>query len=494
MMKHWMLLAASAVALSACRASLGETSPENVSAVKAVASFSEAEKIDRPVTAKVSREADRWQVDYQLNRDSRAWFFSVSQPLQADRQLWRQQDWRVITPGVRIERHGNYDVLVSTSGGLVPQDISITFTPTNATLDREYDPSVTFGVGTTALYSDQFDVIAANTPDEVDDIEAGRSVEDLGGIHAHVTFHDAAGPVFVQGKRQRDPVLAGAETYVVFGTGKIEVRGGVAMLAHPDLPEWLKVDVAGFAPQVEQAYAVQLGARADRDLPLLLMGWRGATAGKVINDGGVRPGQILFNFEGEGLLERNQRASRRTRWFIAHELAHFWLGTSGVAYREPSDAWITEGGAEMMAFTLLAQTDHEYALNELQRAVESCIVAADKPVGEAAERHESRAFSACGATFALAATSAGKRNGGASFADFIRPLLAAHRTERLLGSDDWLTHLTAVAGDEQATAIIRAMVRDGVADPKTAVATLFQLTGVPYSRNDEALILGKKAI
>ena len=121
-------------------------------------------------------------------------------------------------------------------------------------------------------------------------------------------------------------------------------------------------------------------------------------------------------------------------------------------------------------------------------------MAADKPVGEAAERHESRAFYACGATFALAATSAGKRNGGASFADFIRPLLAAHRTERLLGSDDWLTHLTAVAGDEQATAIIRAMVRDGVADPKTAVATLFQLTGVPYSRNDEALILGKKAI
>ena len=39
----------------------------------------------------------------------------------------------------------------------------------------------------------------------------------MGGAHAKTVFHDRAGPVFVQGRRQVDPVLQGAETYVIFG-------------------------------------------------------------------------------------------------------------------------------------------------------------------------------------------------------------------------------------------------------------------------------------
>jgi hypothetical protein len=126
--------------------------------------------------------------------------------------------------------------LVPSQGALVPLKVRITFTPTSATLEREYDPAVSFSNGATALYSDQFDVIPADDVSTVMQQEAGQSVQDLGGMHTAVRFHDAGGPVFVQGQRQRNPMLTGGETYVVFGTSKIEERGGVAMLSDPALP------------------------------------------------------------------------------------------------------------------------------------------------------------------------------------------------------------------------------------------------------------------
>lgn len=448
----------------------------------------------KPATAIVTRSRNEWRVEYRLNKKSRAWLFPVSQPVSRTHEPWRERAWRVVTAGVHIERRGSYDVLVPTNGTFVPLKVQIVFTPTNATLDREYDPAITFSNGATALYSDQFDVIPSADLNAIGAKEAGLSVRDLGGSHTTVRFHDVSGPVFVQGRRQSDPVLIGGETYVVFGSSKIEETAGVAMLADPALPEWLKAEVAGFAPNVAEAYASRLGSRTDPHLPLLLMGWRGATPGKVINDGGVRPGQIVFNFEGEGLLQRNERAAQRTRWFIAHEMAHFWLGTSGIAYRKPSEAWITEGGAEMMAFTLLAATDHDYALAELQHAVQDCIKSATKPVISAGERHENRTFYSCGATFALAAVSAQKRKGGRDYFDFIRPLLDEHRSDRLLGSAEWLTRFDAVSGDSEAGGIVKSILSVGVADPTGAIETLFQQTGVPYSRNDNKLTLSANAI
>lgn len=208
--------------------------------------------------------------------------------------------WRVETPGVRIERHGAYDVLVAARKGPLPSRVRIAFTPTDVTLDREYDPAVRFGNGATALYSDQFDVVPTADAKDVDRREAGLSVDDLGGVHVPVRFHDAAGPVSVQGRRQRDPVLTGGETYVVFGAGTLEARGGVAMLADPALPEWLKDDVARFAPKVAATYAARLDDHTDRRLPLLLMAWRGPDAGQGRQRRRGPAGTDLVHFRGRG--------------------------------------------------------------------------------------------------------------------------------------------------------------------------------------------------
>lgn len=118
----------------------------------------------------------------------------------------------------------------------------------------------------------QFDLAPVDDPATVASREAGLSVSDLGGRPFAVRFRDAAGSVFAQGRRQRDPILTGASTYVVFGAGEVRATGGVAMLADPALPAWLETDVARFAPQVAATYASKLGNRSDPRLPLLVMG------------------------------------------------------------------------------------------------------------------------------------------------------------------------------------------------------------------------------
>jgi hypothetical protein len=444
--------------------------------------------------AKVSHSGSQWTIRYRLHEKAEGWVFPFSAVTFKDHKPWREPQWRVLTPHVAIVRKGDYDLLVPVGQRYVPKTVRIEFTPTNATLDREYDPAVAFSNGAVALYSDQFDIVPLHDARAIEAKPSGLSVEELGGSHAHVSFHDAAGPVFVSGRRENAPMLSGAETYVIFGATKLEADRNLAMLADPELPAWLKTEMASFAPKVAAFYTARLGERKDKSLPLLLLAWRGATPGKVINDGGVRPGEILLNFEGEGLLDKNEAAERRARWFIAHEMAHFWLGTSGVAYRTPSDAWITEGGAEMMAFTFLAGIDHDYAHAELQRAVDDCSKLAAKPVGTASTRHESRALYACGAVFALAGTGAVKKDGGQDFFDFIRPLLQAHQVDRTLGGAEWLSRLEQLSDGQKAAAVIRRMLDQSTENPNLKLEELFQETGIPFIKTQKAPALSSSVI
>jgi hypothetical protein len=452
------------------------------------------ENVSDQASALVTHAGKVWQVEYILPRKASAWVFPVSQPKLADHKPWRQGTWQVVTPGVSIERRGAYDVLLAAKGRYVPPQVKIAFTPTNATLDREYDPAVTFSTGAVALYSDQFDLAAVDDPATIAAKDAGLSIEDFDAKHLPIRFDDEGAPVFVQGRRQINPLLTGAATYVVFGAGEVQTLGGVAMLADPALPAWLKTDISQFAPRVASDYAARLGSRNDPSLPLLLMGWRGATPGKVINDGGVRPGEILLNFEGEGLLDRNERAVRRTRWFIGHEMAHFWLGSEGVGYQAPSDAWITEGGAEMMVLTMLAASDHDYVMDELQRAVDDCIKLGTKPIARAADRNESRAFYACGTVFALAASGVARHAGGADFFDFIKPLLARHRSDPVLGGDEWIRYFETVSQTSTSGNAIRLLVEQGSDHPAKAVEAILRSGHIPLSSNGAAVVLAPTAI
>ena len=104
-----------------------------------------------------------------------------------------------------------------------------------------------------------------------------------------------------------------------------------------------------------------------------MVSWAGPTPRRIGMTGSVLPNLLAMTFEGEGVLRENAGLRDHALWFIAHEAAHFWLGEA-VAYQYSRDQWITEGGADLLAFRIVAEVDPAYdGRGELQKAIDDCV-------------------------------------------------------------------------------------------------------------------------
>jgi hypothetical protein len=193
--------------------------------------------------------------------------------------------------------------------------------------------------------------------------------------------------------------------------------------------------------------------------------------------GSVLPGLVTMTFEGEGVLEERPELRNQARWFIAHESAHFWLGQA-VRYQYSREAWITEGGADLLAFRTVAATDPAYdARAQLQRSLDDCVaLTRGKSVESAQQRNEARTYYACGAVFGLVA----EASSGRSFADWLRPLIDANRADGVLNRAEWLAALERGRNGAELRREVERLLDHGAADPAAAFASLFAKAGVPH--------------
>ncbi|MGZ9099949.1 MAG: hypothetical protein ACXW3O_09620, partial [Brevundimonas sp.] len=243
-----------------------------------------------------------------------------------------------------------------------------------------------------------------------------------------------------------------------------------------------------FAPRVADVYAARLGP-GQTDRPTIMASWAGPREGMTSMGGSVMPGLIVMRFEGVGVVEPTARMLAVSRWFIGHESAHFWLGQT-VRYERARDAWITEGGADLMAVRMMATLDPGYdARAELQKAVDDCIALADAPVAEAAGRGEHRALYACGAVFALVAEGGQRRATGGDWFDFLRPLIDANRADGVLTRDEWLDALDRVSGDASLRRNMEMLLDEGSPQAGEVVAGLLERAGVAVRREERRVLL-----
>lgn len=439
------------------------------------------------VEVSVVRDGDDWSVDYVLDRDAPAWAFFNSALLRDSRRPWRPDWWTVQTPGVVIERVGDYDVLRTTDGGPVPRRVRIRMQPRAGDLEAAYDPALVFSDGAVALYSEQFDVIPLDTAAAARDLPRDLNGVEVPGGPARVTWRDQAGPVLFKGERLPKVTAVEAQTYVLFGDAATREGEGVTTVVDPGLPRWLGEELAGFTPRVMGYYARRLGA-APGDAPTLMVSWTGPTRSMSSMGGSVLPGMISMSFEGEGVLNPDREALDRAHWFIGHEGAHFWLGQA-VRYEYARDMWITEGGADLMAVRALKSLNPAYdARAELQTEVDDCVrLSQGRSIVTAAERGEHRAYYACGAVFAMAAEGAQKARTGGDWFDFLKPLLA--QPDGVLTREEWLSALTGVSRDPSLRLGVEQLLDQGAADPSAVIARLFQRTGVAFRMEGGRVVL-----
>ncbi len=436
----------------------------------------------------VTRDGDVWTAEYALDRDAPVWAFFGSALVQETRRPWRLDQWRVVTPGLVLERSGHYDILRAADGGPVPRRVRIVFTPKSENLEADYGV-LAFTDGAVALPSGQFDVFPLASVEDAAAVPQDLNGYPLQAEPATVTWRDAAGPVLFRGERLAQAVAANAETYVLFGQADMVASARLVTVADPQLPGWIGAAIDDFAPRVADIYAGRLGP-GQTERPTIMISWAGPTPGKTSMGGSVMPGLIVMRFEGSGVVEPTARVLATSRWFIGHESAHFWLGQT-VRYERARDAWITEGGADLMAIRALKTIDPAWdARAELQKEVDDCVRLADAPVVEAAERGEHRANYACGAVFALVAEAAQQRATGGDWFDFLRPLIDASRQDGVLTREEWLDALDAVSGDPSLRRDMETLLDVGSAQAADVIAGLLERSGVWVKREDGRVVLG----
>ena len=443
-----------------------------------------------PVAVTVTRDGDRWTADFTFAHEAPVWAFFDSALLRQSREPWRPAWWSVETPGVILDRQGRYDVLRTADGSPVPGHVRVVMRPQAGDLEAAYDPALMFSDGTVALFSGQFDVI------RLESVEAARALPmDLNGVDvqgepSQVTWRDLSGPLLFRGEWQDTVTAVDARTYVLFGEAQTRQGEGVTTVIDPGLPRWLGEKLADFTPEVMAFYASRLGPSRG-GVPTLMVSWTGPTERLSSMGGSVLPGMISMSFEGEGVLDPDRAALDRAHWFIGHEAAHFWLGSNGLRYAFAREAWITEGGADLMAVRAIAAIDPTNdARTELQREVDDCVsLARGAPVAGAGERGQHRAYYACGAVWALAMESARQRADGGDFFDMLTDFQRESADDGILSRAEWLAAMTRVAADPAPAEAIARMLDEGVDDPAAVLAGIFAGTGVPHRLEEGVLTL-----
>jgi hypothetical protein len=432
------------------------------------------------LSVEIVRDGDRWTADFAFPAPAPVWVFPRSWVADADHRPWRPRSWTVETPGVRLERRGNFDVLVAERGS-VPQRVRIRFTPFQGGVVNDYDPAIIMTDGTVALFTEHFDAFPFASAAAVAGLPADLAGASVPERRTRMVFRERGGEVLYGGRRQSSVTVTDLPTYVLFGRAEPIVSDAMSTIIDPQLPAWLRGTLARAAPGILARYAAALGP-APGPKPILIVSWAGPTPGMRSMRGHTLRALIVMRFEGERVLREDAESRGAALWFIAHEAAHFWLGQA-VRYENVRDSWITEGGADLLAICTVALVDPGYDWRaELQREIDDCVaLTAGRGVATAFERNQFRAYYACGAVFALVAEAASRR----PFARFVRTLIDANRADGVLTRAEWLAEIDRVSNDPSLSRDIGLMLDGGIADPKAMIASLFTRAGIRFTRGED---------
>ena len=437
----------------------------------------EAKITDAPgipqVRIEVTRRADSWTADFIFDRSVTAWIFRRSDLTSETRRPWRQENWHVVTSGVRLQRRGNYDLL-SAERGELPRRVTLNFKPVAEGLEQDHPPALVFTDGSVALFVGQFDCFPLDSMAEARTLPADLNNHPVPAARLKFAFRDAAGPVLLDGKRSATGETTAKDTYVFFGATRPVETPDMIGVFDPQLPDWIQASLTRGVPAMIGRYTQELGPLR-RFKPTVLVSWEGPTRGIMSREGGALDGLIALRYAGSGLLKETDEQRHVGLWFIAHEAAHFWLGQT-VAYEYARDAWITEGGAELLAFRAVAEIEPEYDPRvPLNRAIEECIgFTENRGVARAAERGERRAFYSCGAVFALVA----EAGSGRSFYKFARLLVDTQRADGVVSRTEWLAALDAATRKPELGRDVARLLDRGVPNPGEFITDLLVRAGV----------------
>jgi hypothetical protein len=213
-----------------------------------------------PAQVNVTRRGDGFEAVYTLPRNASAWGFFRSSVAADNRQPWRPRSWTILTPGVRLERRGNYDALVGEGGKPVPRTVRIRVKPYTGEVLSDYVPALRLGQNGIALFDGQFSLFSIGSPADLaslgPDPEDGRITD--GGTR--VRFRGGPSELRLAGDTVGYARGNSAGTYGLYGVPGAVEHDGMATVVDPGIPAWLAADIRTFTPQLLDRYRHLLGS------------------------------------------------------------------------------------------------------------------------------------------------------------------------------------------------------------------------------------------
>lgn len=416
-----------------------------------------------------------WVADFKFHRAAPAWAFRRSAVIEGARTPWRPSAWTVETPGVRLERRGDLDVLI----GAGPLDrVRVRFEPRAEGLEGDYEPALLFSDGGVAHFTGHFQLgalagLAKASPDRGDLIQTETAL----------TFSAPGARIWMQGEEHRAAasVPLGTETYVFVGDTPVQQTPAVTVLLDAGLPGWFQEELHAYLPRLLSLYQEKLGQPVG-GRPTVLAAWRGADGRDNLLRGSVLPALMILEVGGPRLAAPNLHMRDRVRWYLAHETAHFWAGQT-VRYENAGQTWILEGAADLLAVRAIEELAPDFdPRSRLQTNLDDCLalIGPAESLNSAQARGDFRAHYGCGAALLLAAEAGLRQNDPQADAfTFWRRLIENNRTG-VISQDAWLSEFELAVGTPELTGRIREFLDHGVAAPADLFIALFVATGVTH--------------
>lgn len=307
--------------------------------------------------------------------------------------FFREEHWRVLTPGFVLAREGDLQV-VRTEAGRAADSLTLELAVHTAPLAREYESFLAFSDGSLAVYTGHLNGMAFT--------ESGDSVR----IRDFVLSAAGGDHVVVPGASPAASLAwtdaPGQGTYAYFGSGVPAETPDMMLLMDRGLPDWLARTAEAAIPAFFRIYAERIGVDVPAR-PLVLLGRDPSPAPGLNSGGGVLPGLIQLMVQGDAWTERSPRAATQALHFIAHEAAHVWNGDYARS-ADPAESWMHEGGADAFADRALLASgliDREEFDTRATRAANLCSAELGGRALRSAARGAPAVSYACGNVMAL---------------------------------------------------------------------------------------------
>ncbi|MCA1799496.1 MAG: hypothetical protein LC632_08580 [Xanthomonadaceae bacterium] len=358
-------------------------------------------------------------------------------------RYFREDAWRVLTPGYALARDGDSQVVLGGDAAPVAE-IQVEFPVDTRKFPREYEFFHRFSDGSVALYTG---MLHAETLDGR--VVATTVTVDPGPARALVTTD-----------------TEGADgTYAYVGNIPPLHAAHMRAVVDPGLPPWLAYELEQRTETFFALLAERTGHQLERK-PLVLFNFVPGERDGYAYRGGALQGLIHLSAVGDGWHDADPNAVRAMLRFIAHEAAHMW-NADLVKYRSGSPPWLHEGGADALSERILvaagiagpaalAAFDAE-ALDECTRQPELAL----------SEARSDRAPYACGSLVASWSEQLLQAaDPTLDLFDFTGRLIARARAgDGRYGEDDWFAVLKAMGAEAAAVDALQAFVRAPQAAP-----------------------------